>query len=337
MKFLDINGLRLVISKLKEWVTSKLDTKVDKDVLDNKLLKYKVKGNGYKNIIGRSIPIEGYGSPDVYWFMNHLPIRLKAGAPISDRFRSIYDAIARGENGYKIVFKFIPSYKTHTENQELNVFNTVEISSTTSIVKNEYCFIFENILHDMWDSAPIGVSLYLKTSTEYSFTMVFSIKLRQDGDTPVSPPLYFTSKTLCYKQNGMAFQKTYTPNYIISDDRVYSGKPQHILLNEIYGGKITSRLKKRTIFMARRHSVGRKTLNPTTGKLMKIRTAPRFTWVKSSNKNSSVSPSLDKGYYKVYVGWNRVKCYIGDIVVTANKWKIENGKRKIDIYKIKGV
>lgn len=39
MKFLDITGLRLVISKLKEWVTSKLDTKVDKDVLDNKLLK----------------------------------------------------------------------------------------------------------------------------------------------------------------------------------------------------------------------------------------------------------------------------------------------------------
>lgn len=78
MKFLDINGLRLVISKLKEWVTSKLDTKVDKDVLDNKLLKYKVKGNGYKNIIGRSIPIEGNSGPDVYWFMNHLPIRLKS-------------------------------------------------------------------------------------------------------------------------------------------------------------------------------------------------------------------------------------------------------------------
>lgn len=337
MKYLDITGLQYLISKLKEWVTSKLDTKVDKDVLDNKLLKYKVKGNGYKNIIGRSIPIEGYGGPDVYWFMNHLPIRVNAGTPISDRFRSIYDAIAREENGYKIVFKFIPSYKTHTENQELNVFNTVEISSTALIEQNGRCFTFKNMLHDMWGSAPIGVSLYLLTSTEYSFTMYFIIKLRSNNDTPMSPPLSFTNKTLCYKKNGMVFQKTYTPNYIISDDRSYSGKPHHILLNGIYGGKITSRLKKRTIFMARRHSVGRKTLNPTTGKLMKIRTAPRFTWVKSSNKKSSVSPSLDKGYYKVYVGWNRVKCYIGDIVVTANKWKIENGKRKIDIYKIKGV
>lgn len=337
MKFLDITGLKQVISKLQEWVTNKLDTKVDKDALDNKLLNYKVKGRQYKNIIGRSIPIENIGGPDVYWFMNHLPIRISIGKPRSDRLRSIYDAILRRESGYEIIFKFIPCFRTHTENSELNVFDTVHISSRDHILYSRYCLVFLEILEIFGGGVPIGVSLYSVTYTEYSFTIVFSVRLDYADNTPLPPPSSFTSKTLCYKKNGLSFQKVYTPNYVISGDSVQSGKPQRIMLNKIYGGNITKRLHKRTIFMARRHSVGRKTLDPATGKLIKIRTAPRFTWVRSSNKNFSVSPALDKGYYKVYVGWNRVKHYIGDIVVTANKWKIENGKRKIDIYKIKGV
>lgn len=74
MKFLDLQGLQQVISKLKEWVEGKLSTKVETTTLQQ----YKKKKKTIQHIIGRAIPltIDTRSQENWYWFQYHLPIRV---------------------------------------------------------------------------------------------------------------------------------------------------------------------------------------------------------------------------------------------------------------------
>ena len=171
----------------------------------------------------------------------------------------------------------------------------------------------------------VGVRLDNVRLTETSLVLYISIDL----SNPITKN--FKSKTFQYISIGDGtIIKKYIPN--ISTSKIIGYTIENVNTNRfphIYPWN-TSSLSRGDILMKRRHSVRRKTLDPTTGKLKCIRTAPRFT---KDNR-----PLLrTQGYYRVYTAYNHFKSYIGDVVITANKWEIENGKRVPVKYTIKGI
>lgn len=337
MKFLDITGLKQVISKLQEWTQKKLDKKVN----TTSLQKYKKKKKTVQHIIGRALPltIDTSSQENWYWFENNLPIRVRRHRNnnlTNNKQNTIttFDKLLSNIGNVSIsLYITLNGYDFQRIDYDKGELDYTNVNERASLLTLKNTLVFDPITGERYDR-PIGVTLLRYTLTENSLELY--VKIRTDNPLMIK----FNSKTLCYTSDCIRnIKKTYHPNIINTSSDYISSIDKQML-----GSYLDYRLcgweskkhsyAEKSILLKRRHSVRRKTLNPATGKLIKIRTAPRFTKVRLNN---NLDVSIDKGYYMVYVAYNHLKKYIGDIVVSAHRWKIENGKRKIDRYKINGV
>ena len=337
MKFLDITGLKQVISKLQEWTQKKQDKKAN----TTRWQKYKKKKKTVQHIIGRALPltIDTSSQENWYWFENNLPIRVKRryknGLTNDNRNTIItFDKLLSNIGNVSIsLYITLNGYDFQRIDYDKGELDCTNVNHNASLLTLKNTLVFDPMTGERY-GRPVGVTLLRYTLTENSLELY--VKIRTDNPLMIK----FNSKTLCYISDCRSnIKKTYHPNIIntFSNYASYIDKPilSSYVANKLCGwGNKKRSYGKKSILLKRRHSVRIKTINPATGKLIKIRTAPRFTKVRFNN---NFDVSIDKGYYMVYVAYNHLKKYIGDIVVSAHRWKIENGKRKIDRYKIKGV
>lgn len=338
MKFLDITGLKQVISKLQEWTEVKLSKKVD--TVD--LKKYKKKKKTVQHIIGRSLPltIDTGSQENWYWFEGNLSIRVRRRYKHSltnekrntiTMFEKLLSNVGKSSISLYITQDCLRFDKVGC--------NTGLWHDTTGNVNNSVIFLQNALAIDPMTEVPyggpVGVTLLKYTLTENSLELY--VKIRTDNPRM----LKFSSKTFYYTSSckNNAIKKACYPSKINPPTFYPDSIDKPFLSNYIDSGlwgweDEGFSYRKKSVLLKRRHSVRRKTLDPTTGKLINIRTAPRFTKVRFNSKNDV---PIDKGYYRVYIAHKHQKKYIGDIIVSAHRWKIENGKRKIDRYKIQGV
>lgn len=337
MKFLDITGLQHVISKLKEWVERKLSAKVD--TID--LKKYKKKKKTVQHIIGRAIPVslDPLSQENWYYFTNHLPFRF----PNKSDKKKLYDTFltkAIATNGIVSLWakpEHMGEYGKYSEIENTTL--QVNRMNPRGII---FRFLNTSVPHEFYIGETFGVKLDSLSLNETSLVIYITIKKIDYYSRPS-----FTTTKIQYRHgiNDNKYIKTY---------KLFSGfvgiwklYPEHITsINEIeaiggydYRDRDKEDRGKMKYVLKKRHSVSRKTLDPLTGELKKIRTAPRFTKVKGTyEKNESggkyFSTSYTSGYYKVYIAKYNRKQYIGDIAITPGKYEIKNGKRVPTYYKI---
>lgn len=337
MKFLDITGLQHVIFKLKEWVEKKLSAKVD--TID--LKKYKKKKKTVQHIIGRAIPVslDPSSQENWYYFTNHLPFRF----PNKSDTKKLYDTFltkAKATNGIVSLWAR-PEHMGNVEYTEIKNI-TLQVNSTNLMRGIIFRFLNTSVPYEFYIGETFGVKLDSLSLNETSLVIYITIKSIEYYSLPS-----FTTTKIQYKHgiNDNKYIKTY---------KLFSGfvgiwklYPEHITsINEIeaiggydYRDRDHVDRGKMKYVLKKRHSVSRKTLDPLTGKLKKIRTAPRFTKVIGTYEENEFggkdfSTSYTSGYYKVYIAKYNRKQYIGDIAITPRKYEIKNGKRVPTYYKI---
>lgn len=312
-----------------------MDTKkLDKKVNTTSLQKYKKKKKTVQHIIGRALPltIDTSSQENWYWFENNLPIRVRRNYKYNvtdDKQNTVttFDKLLSNKGQASICLYITLDEITF---QRID-YDENKLSGNDSVLILTNALVFDPITGDRYDR-PIGATLLRYTLTENSLELY--VKIRTDNPLMIK----FNSKILYYTSDCRDnIKKTYHPNKINISSNYASSIDKSIL-----GCYVASNLcgwenkkhsyKKKSILLKRRHSVKRKTINPATGELINIRTAPRFTKVRLNN---NFGVSIDKGYYMVYVAYNHLKNIQEILQCLHIDGKQKNGKRKIDMYKNK--
>ena len=336
MKFLDLQGLQKVISKLKEWVEGKLSTKVETITLRE----YKKKKKTVQHIIGRALSLDtdNQSQENWYWFIDNVAFRTARSGVTSSIMAFFPGTLTHISSNISVLYRF----KSGGDNDPYIKIDSSLLVNITSYVEERYCTFVVYGIGSATNNTTMPIGIHLDSYVLTSSLLTLKITIFQTSYKNIQ----FVSNKYRYaiypQSEGIKVVKTIRlpkikigPNASIcqySDTEIasfFNDDPVRLWYRGIRASGIKLLLKKR-------HSVKRKVLDPSTGDLVRIRTAPRFTKIRGSfiEGTGGVASNYSKGYYQVYACKDRFIQYIGDIVITAARWKIEDGKRKVEKYKI---